>query len=81
MIERHLQQILRDTVLSLWPELAVPPIAVELPKNPDHGDYACNIAMILAKLLGLSPREIAQKITQNLKDPDGVIQAAEIAGP
>ena len=81
MIERHLQQILRDTVLSLWPELAVPPIAVELPKNPDHGDYACNIAMILTKLLGLSPREIAQKITQNLKDPDGVIQAAEIAGP
>lgn len=81
MIERHLQQILRDTVLSLWPELAMPPIVVELPKNPDHGDYACNIAMILAKLVGLSPREIAQKITQNLKDPDGVIQTAEIAGP
>lgn len=81
MIERHLQQILMDTIKAQWPELVLPQIGVELPKNPDHGDYACNIAMMLARSLGLSPREIAQKITQNLKDPEGVIASAEIAGP
>lgn len=81
MIERHLQQILTDTIKAQWPELVLPQIGVELPKNPDHGDYACNIAMMLAKPLGLSPREIAQKITQNFKDPEGVIASAEIAGP
>ncbi len=81
MIKRLLNQILTDTVLSLWPEITVPSVSVELPKNPDHGDYACNIAMILAKPLGLPPREIALKITQNLKDPESVIASAEIAGP
>lgn len=81
MIEQLLRQILRNTVLSLWPQLPLPQVSVELPKNPEHGDYACNIAMILAKSLDLSPREIAQKITQNLQDPGQVIQSAEIAGP
>ncbi|MEI6805755.1 MAG: arginine--tRNA ligase, partial [Myxococcaceae bacterium] len=81
MIERLLNKILKDTVLALWPEISMPNSAVELPKNPEHGDYASNIAMILAKPLGLSPREIAQKITQNLVDPDSMIDSAEIAGP
>lgn len=81
MIERLLCQILTDTIKAQWPELALPQIGVELPKNPDHGDYACNIAMMLAKPLGLPPRDIAQKITQNLKDPSSVIASAEIAGP
>ena len=53
----------------------------ESPKNPDHGDLSCNIAMQLAKDLKKSPRDIAQSIIDNLDyDPDAVSEVS-IAGP
>ena len=81
MIEHLLQQILENTALKLWPQVKLPPIRVGLPKNPAHGDYATNLAMILAPSAGLSAPEVATKITQNLQDPEQVIQTTEIAGP
>jgi arginyl-tRNA synthetase len=39
-------------------------ILVEKPKNSDHGDYATPLALSLAKLAKLSPRVLAEKITQ-----------------
>ena len=49
-------------------------------KNPAHGDFACNIAMSLAKQVGLAPRDLAQKIL-NALPPHEFILKAEIAGP
>ena len=51
------------------------------PKNKDHGDYATNIAMLLAKPARKSPRAIAEAIVAHWVDPDGVIGASEVAGP
>ncbi|WP_343586249.1 arginine--tRNA ligase [Herbaspirillum sp.] len=61
-----------------------PSITLERPRDPSHGDIACNIAMQLAKPLKKNPRELAQAIVAAvLADParDGLVESAEIAGP
>ncbi|MES2866483.1 arginine--tRNA ligase [Microbacterium profundi] len=55
-------------------------IALERPRNRDHGDWASNIAMRLAKKLGTNPRELAQRIADEIVGVDGV-KSAEVAGP
>jgi arginyl-tRNA synthetase len=55
-------------------------VAVEQPRDPSHGDLACNAAMVLAKAAKLKPRDIADALGAALKaDPDVV--SAEVAGP
>lgn len=57
-------------------------VALERPRDPAHGDVACNIAMQIAKPLKKNPRELAQAIVSVLlHEPDDVVAAAEIAGP
>jgi arginyl-tRNA synthetase len=63
--------------------LAVPvpaDIVVERPKNPEHGDYATNVALRLAKSAALAPREVAQVLADILGAVDG-IASVEVAGP
>lgn len=55
-------------------------IVLERPRNRDHGDWSTNIAMRLAKRLGSSPRDLAQRIADDLAGIEG-IQGVEIAGP
>jgi arginyl-tRNA synthetase len=55
-------------------------LKVERPKNPEHGDYATNVAMQLGKRAGLNPREFAELLAAKLRDDDA-ITAADIAGP
>ncbi|MEV4131447.1 arginine--tRNA ligase [Dactylosporangium sp. NPDC049742] len=54
--------------------------SVERPRNPEHGDYASNIALQLGKKVGLSPRDLAAAVAKNLQETPG-IDAVEIAGP
>ena len=64
-------------------ELSVPvpdEVVVERPKNRDHGDYATNVALTLAKAAGRPPREVAQLVASRLEQVEGV-DAVEIAGP
>jgi arginyl-tRNA synthetase len=57
-------------------------VLIQLPKNPDHGDFTTNIAMQLAKKLRTSPREIAEKLTQQLiSNYPHLVNSVEIAGP
>ncbi|MHB1235038.1 MAG: arginine--tRNA ligase [Microbacteriaceae bacterium] len=65
---RGLAGTLRDDVL------------LERPKNRDHGDWACNTAMKLAKQLGMNPRELAAEIAREVAEIDGVA-SVEVAGP
>jgi len=55
-------------------------IVVERPKTRDHGDYATNVAMVLAKRVGRPPRDIASALVAHLEAVDG-IAGLEIAGP
>lgn len=55
-------------------------IVVEVPKNRENGDFACNIAMQLAKELKDNPRNIAEKLVSKIKG-NNKMQKLEIAGP
>jgi arginyl-tRNA synthetase len=56
------------------------PVVVERPKNPEHGDYATNVALRLAKAAGKPAREIAEALAARLRDDPG-IERADVAGP
>jgi arginyl-tRNA synthetase len=55
-------------------------LKVERPKNPEHGDYATNVAMQLGKRSGMPPRQFAELLADRLSD-DPAIAAVEVAGP
>jgi len=55
-------------------------IRVERPKSRDHGDWATNIALQLAKEAGMPPRELAESLAARLRQVDGV-STVDIAGP
>lgn len=81
----QLSSALRDAVASAVASGAfsadVPDeIVLERPKNRDHGDYASNVAMRLAKPAGQPPREVAAAIAKALLEQDG-IAAVDVAGP
>jgi arginyl-tRNA synthetase len=55
-------------------------IVVERPRNRDHGDYATNVALRLAKPTGLNPRAVAGIVAEALRGVEG-IGDVDIAGP
>ena len=55
-------------------------ITLERPRNREHGDWASNAAMKLAKKVGANPRELAAEIVEGVRAIDGV-SAVDIAGP
>src|SRR6187431_2752914 len=60
--------------------LAASDFPLERPKNRDHGDWASNAAMKLAKVVGANPREFAAEIAAALGATPGVA-SVEVAGP
>ncbi len=61
-----------------------PNITLERPRDPTHGDVACNLAMQIAKPLKKNPREVAQALVAALLDNPAnrdLIESADIAGP
>lgn len=59
----------------------LPPFVVEAPRQADHGDFACNAPMLLAKRLRRPPRQIADDLVARLGDAAGLVARAEVAGP
>ena len=54
---------------------------LERPRDPSFGDWATNLAMVLAKPLGRKPRELAHQIVESIDRGAAGIASAEIAGP
>ncbi|OFJ51751.1 arginine--tRNA ligase [Mycolicibacterium grossiae] len=55
-------------------------VTVERPRNPEHGDYATNLALQVGKKVGTNPRELAGWLAEALTAADG-ISGADVAGP
>ena len=55
-------------------------VTVERPRNPEHGDYATNIALQVAKKAGTNPRELAQWLADALLENPAIAEA-DVAGP
>ena len=81
-----LAELLKSTAAAVLTEhgldTAVLPatVTVERPRNPEHGDYATNLALQLGKKAGANPRELAGWLAAALAAKDG-IAVAEVAGP
>ncbi|WP_280297178.1 arginine--tRNA ligase [Nocardia abscessus] len=86
MTPADLADLLRSTAAKVLVERGLDPavlpdeVTVERPRNPEHGDYATNVAMQVAKRAGTKPRDLATWLADALADADGVA-AAEVAGP
>ena len=78
LITDHTRTVLsaHDLDSSVVPETAT----VERPRNPEHGDYATNIAMQVAKKAGTNPRELGTWLAESLAQADGIDEAT-VAGP
>jgi arginyl-tRNA synthetase len=86
MLASQKQQIIDLFQAALAPIVAgtelQPNVVLERPRDPAHGDIACNIAMQLAKPLKKNPRDLAQTIVAAVLANKGeLIESAEIAGP
>jgi arginyl-tRNA synthetase len=79
-IRHAVVQAVADGVLDLEPHQVPDEVTVERPRNPEHGDYATNIAMQVAKPAGVSPRAVAELVAVRLREVGGIAEV-DIAGP
>lgn len=86
MTPADLADLLRSTAAKVLVERGLDPavlpdeVNVERPRNPEHGDYATNVAMQVAKKAGTNPRELATWLADALSATESV-SSAEVAGP
>ena len=84
MIERELDRLIREAVARAGEELGIEgapdEIEVNKPRQREHGDFATNVALALAKQAGRSPRDVAEIVARNLPESEHVAKV-EIAGP
>ena len=88
MLAEQKQEIHALFQAALAPILAesglTPNVVLERPRDPSHGDIACNIAMQLAKQIKMNPRELATRVVEALlANPAGkaLVASADVAGP
>ncbi|HBV96222.1 MAG: arginine--tRNA ligase [Peptococcaceae bacterium BICA1-7] len=65
----------------ILPVVEAPDFVVEAPREKDHGDFATNMAMLLAKPARTAPRKIAEALTGELDLKNSPVEKVEVAGP
>ncbi len=58
-----------------------PEFALEVSRSPEHGDFACNVAMLLAKRLREPPRAIGERLAERIREHADFVDRVEVAGP
>jgi arginyl-tRNA synthetase len=76
----QLKELLRAGVAAIAAERAGAAVELDRPKQPEHGDFATNVALQHAKALKRNPREVAQMLIAALPKSD-LVDRIEIAGP
>jgi arginyl-tRNA synthetase len=76
----YFEQALQGLLVDGMP---APAVEIDRPRQPEHGDFACNLAMQLAKPLKSNPRAVAAQLVEKVQALDAgvLISALEIAGP
>jgi arginyl-tRNA synthetase len=75
LLDQAIDQLIADQLIETKPALQI-----TRTKDSAHGDFTCNVAMMLAKQAGKPPREIAQIIIDALSTDESIVKI-EIAGP
>jgi len=78
MLENALGKFSPGELLPMAKEL---PWTLEVPRRPEHGDYATNLALVLGSKKGERAMDIAKGILENLADPKGYLERVEVAPP
>ena len=78
-IQSHLAELLRAAIASVAPENPPAAIILERPKKTEHGDFACSVALQLARSLKRSPRDIAAALVAALPGSPHIAKT-EVAG-
>ncbi|HEX2548730.1 MAG TPA: arginine--tRNA ligase [Gammaproteobacteria bacterium] len=78
MSKQHIADLMQKVLEKL--AIDIPQYQIDNTKDKKHGDYACNVALMLAKPLAKKPRDVAEMIVKSLP-PSAFIQKVEIAGP
>ncbi|MEI6494720.1 MAG: arginine--tRNA ligase [bacterium] len=79
-----IKDILTDSIGQALGSLGItaPVITLEHPADLAHGDYSCNVAMMVSKQVGKSPKELAENIkTEIEKNKPAEVEKVEVAGP
>jgi arginyl-tRNA synthetase len=84
-MRKKLEALIQQAVVSLKKEGVIAEdinvnIALERTRDAQHGDFATNLAMLLAKSAKMNPRQLAEKLVAALPEDSAVIKV-EIAGP
>jgi arginyl-tRNA synthetase len=58
-----------------------PDVVLEVPRSAEHGDFACNAALVLARRLGRPPRAIAERLADHVREASEWVERVEVAGP
>jgi arginyl-tRNA synthetase len=78
-IKSHLAALFRAALAKVAPEAADAEVLIERPRDPAHGDFACNLALQLAKRLKKNPRQLAEQIAAAVP-ADAQVAKLEVAG-
>ncbi|MEF8700995.1 MAG: arginine--tRNA ligase [Candidatus Accumulibacter sp. UW26] len=78
-LKSHLADLMRAALRSVAPSESDMAIHIERPKQASHGDFACNLAMQLARPLKRNPRQLAQLLVSELPY-SSLLEQAEVAG-
>lgn len=88
MLTQELRQLLEQVVERAVaagdlpaPPRPLPEFEVEPPRDPRHGDYATNLALVLARSAGRPPRDVGAALLRHLVVPTDLLRGAEMAGP
>ena len=76
----RLAGLVEQAVRTAFPEAPATAVELDRPKNREHGDFATNVALQLARHVGRKPREVAEAIVKALP-ASGEIARSDIAGP
>src|ERR1700710_1978545 len=83
-IKSHIAGFFRGALAEIAPEAADTAVLLERPKQAEHGDLACKLAMKLGKKLKTNPRQLAERLVVALRSQpafgEGYVEALEIAG-
>jgi arginyl-tRNA synthetase len=86
-MREHVQKLLREAAERVVREIdpsqleRLGAVQVGAAKLPGHGDFASSAALALSGPLKLPARDLAERIRAEIRDPDGVIERTEVAGP
>ena len=83
-VEKNLKDAIKTGLLETLEQEGIkldkiPEIKVEVPREKEHGDYATNIAMVMAKHFKKAPRQIAEALIENIDTK--LIDDISVAGP